>query len=512
MASTSPKKGLRPLLLGGSLFLGTLVSPLAAQTVFDFESEGQLEASTLVSGDVDFFARDDDQSFSGDHSLRIDLTAPDPFRSFTLDEPTGMTSGTITLWFYDTVGQGAASFAVHEWGLSVVLEDADNPADFGAVEIADLPYPVAPGPKAYYATSGGFADYLESGVTFDSASLPARSIGWHRIDFEVEPTVTYISVNGNRSTTVAAPGGEKNLRLRFMADSASVGGSKNWTTESEGHPAAPGLVYLDDFTFTAALPSAQVETFAFGEEEVDRPPVPMVDPTYVDNPLMRGFHNAFETTTDSQYVRVGDQAGYFAGNEPPLKNIAFDLSGASEGTISVRFHDALGQNSDFDKIGGAIILEDADDPAEFIALEVWNAPYPFGAAGAYGYYFVARPIPAGSGFYSRYFPARSTGWHELTIELGATGSTMQLDGVGADAANGDAVYQGPGLDRNLRLRIMADSPTMGGSKNWQDTTTWTKDDVPDLDILDLEKGAGYLHFDDITLPIATTRVTDWSLY
>jgi len=432
------------------------------------------------------------------------------FESFTYADATDMTSGTITVWFYDTDGFAAVGnpFAA-QWGLSILLEDADNPADFGAVEICDLPYS-----SGYYA-SEGVGDRLKPNDRFYSGLPGPRAIGWHRVDFEISETISRIRVDGVLADEVAAPGGEKNLRLRIMADSATAGGFGNWFTHPDGEdswPAQPGLVLVDDIEFSAVLPNAQTRRLDF---EVDNE-IPDYDtigefmgPEAHNVTEMLGFVHLFETT-DAQ-AHSGANAARFAGGFKPLRKVEFDLDDeVDEKTVLVNFYDLLGPNDDFDKVGGSIIVQSGTNPNHWIALEVWNAEYPFGGPVP-NYYLTARPSPYGSGFFSGYFGDRSVGWHELKIELTADGSRMVLDGV--ENAAGDGVIEGPGLDDDPRLIIMADSASLGGFSSWTDSAMWTDPLSPELDVLTLEKAADYLYFDDIDLgEPARNAAVHWDLF
>lgn len=496
------------------LLFALLPALAAAQVTFDFETTG-LGDHPAVSGDLTSFVETTDQALTGTHSLRFDAAAPIPFRAFTYDLPIALETGTITAWFYDTVGAGTGS--TFQWRLSILLEDANNVADFGAVEIADLPY----GGFSYYG-SEGVTDRLAAPDLFESGTFGARSVGWHRVDFNVTPTITTISVDGNTGVQVAAPGSSgTDLRLRFMADSASVGGSGNWTLSSTGYPAAPALVYIDDVSFSATAPAIASAALSFEDgtwtgsawspaPEYDAPEQFMVSDAH-NEPRMRDFVGTFSVS--AAHAHAGTKSAVFAAGEPTYKNVVVDLSTATPGTITINFHDAVGADALFDKVGGAVIIEDGTNPANFIAAEIWNAPYPGGPGAPNNYYLTTRPAAFGSGFHSNYFGGRTTGWHTLTITLTNTTSQILIDGAGADAGNGGAVYTGPGLNASPRLRIMADSPTMGGFRNWQDGASWDHADARELNTLTLTKGATYLHLDDITLPIpAASAVSNWLLY
>ncbi len=505
--------------LGMTVLMAMVLAPIKATAVvdFDFETDDQFDGNSEISGDLGFWVESTDynSTASGARSLRFDGSVKEDFRSFTYDVPISLDEGSISVWFYDTVGAGTGSS--FEWRMSIILEDADNPADHGAVEIADLPY----GSLSYYGSEGS-VDRLVAPDTFESGTFGVRSVGWHEVVFDVTPTVTTISVNGNTGVQVAAPGSDVGpLRLRFMADSASAGGFGNWTAAASGFPAEPELVYIDDVTFTATAPTAATDILDFedsdvsglgngsGDPEYDTVAVFMGPPAYNET-NMQGFINSFDKSTAQSHS--GTNSAAFVNGDPTFKSIVIDLSMASPGTITIPFYDALGQNEDFDKIGAAFIIEDGSDPSNFIAAEIWNAPYPFSETDK-NYYFSARPIPFGSGFYSQYFGDRSIGWQTLEIELTNTYSRMTINAVGADAANSNTVYDGPGLNTSPKLRIMADSPTMGGFNNWQDNTGWTDSSTPELDALYFDKGASYLYLDDVSVPLpAASGIEDWAIF
>ena len=500
-----------------SMLLLTLLcaAPARAQLHLDFETTGQLQ-NTIVGGDTALFTEAPGLSHGGgSKALKFSPPATQSYRSFTYDEPTGMTTGTITIWFYDVTGSTTVLSPLDAtWGLSIILEDADNPSDFGAVEICDLPYGAT---RPYYATEGSVNRLTPQ--TFDSSLPMTRSLGWHRVDFTVGQTITLISVDGAPASRCAAPGGEKNLRLRFMADSASVGGFSNWTTNpGPSYPAAPGKVYIDDIAFAETFPAAETRTLGFegSGATADYDIVSeFMGPTPHSEPLMSGFVNTFDIGTTTTHAGTG--AAVFANGTPPLQSLTFDLAGLDSSTTqtaTVWFHDALGAEGLADKLGGAIILEDGSNPANFIALEIWNFPYPFDP-GIPNYYLTARPFPSGntgngSGFYSRYFGDRSIGWHKVEIVMNATSSRILVDGI--ENANGLGRVTGPGLNANPRLRIMADSPSMGGSDNYASNALWLDPTSPELNILYLTKDADYVRFDDITLPLAVTATKAWMVY
>lgn len=496
------------------LLLGLVLAvPAQAQLHLDFETTGQLEAA-IVAGDKAMFTEVSGQSHGGgSKALRFVPPAKQSFRSFTYDEPTGMTSGTITVWFYDVLGTPAVGSPTQfAWKMSIILEDANNPSDFGAVEIANLPYGAA---QPYYPTEGSVNRFASN--TLDSAINAPRSQGWHRVDFVVGTTVSLIRVDGATATRVGAPGSDKTLRLRFMADSATVGGFSNWTsTTGSSYPADPGLIYIDDISFNESLPTAEVRTLSF-EGSGATADYDIVDefmgPAPHSEPLMQGFVNHFDVGTTVTHPGAGANAATYTGGTPVLQSLTFDLSGldlSSTHTATVWFYDSLGANADSDKIGGAIMVENGTDPSNFIAMEIWNFQYPF-SAGDPNYYLTSRPIPATTtGFFSSYFGDRSIGWHRVDIILTETSSRILVDGIEND--NATSLRLGPGLNTNPKLRIMADSPSMGGFNNYATSALWLDPSSPELNILYLDKTSDYVVFDDITVPQAVTAARQWMVY
>ncbi len=485
-----------------ALALG-LASTAGAQTLIDFEGTDPL-SNSLISGDKNFFQITSDQAAdSTTYSIKPydpevkpadsqDNYPQDPFESFTYDVPIDLEAGTISVDFYDTFG--LANSGAFEWAMSVILEDANNPEDFVAVEITRLPYDGG----RYYASEG--IDDASDSVFDTYPAGPVRSVGWHTINFNVTSTETTVNVDGSPDATeVEGPGGSADLRLRFMADSATGGGFSNWTQSgATSYPAAPGLVYLDNATFTATAPSSDSDSMGFESGEVDSPGV-FMGPSAFDNPDMADFVNDFETTTT--LTSEGSQSAIFANNPEPFKNLAFDLSSAQAGSITLSVYDALGQNEDLDSFG-TILIEDGSNPADFIALELWNGPYP--SAETNKNYYSIRSNPGGpADFNSDYFGDRSVGWHNVEIVLANTESYILIDGQ--ENLDGEGRMTGPGLDSNPKLRLMNGSASNGGFGNYITETD-------ELDIGYLSGRREHLYFDEISLPITSTGVKDWALY
>jgi hypothetical protein len=479
-----------------------LASAAPAQIVFDFETAGQFAANSAVSGDIAFFTETTAQALTGSYSLAFNPSAKKPFQSFTYDDPTDMESGTITVWFYDTLGPAAP---LYQWGMSILLENANDPSDFGAVEVVRTPG------LGRYCGSEGSVDRLINPDRFDSNNFPIRTVGWQRVDFDVTPTITTVRVNGVASTEIAAPGSNAGpLRLRIMADSATAGGFSNWTAATSGYPALPGAVYIDDIRFERTAPTAAAFDFGFETSDSIDTPAVFMGPPANNNPDKRGFFHTFEVTTAQ--ARTGTRSAAFADNVPAFLNVEIDLSSATPGTITIPFYDSFGANTAFDKIGAAIMIEHGANPANFMALEIWNAPYA-GGEPTPTYYLTARPIPFGTGFYSRYFGPRSVGWQTLTIDLQPTYTRFTVNGIGANRADGNAIYDGPGLNTNPKLRIMADSPSLGGFMSWKNNTGWTDPGSPELNALYLDVATPYVFFDNISLPLPPiSNVNHWEMF
>ena len=243
-----------------------------AVTVFDFESTDPLNQS-IVSGNKANFAVTTEQARSGSQSIKFVDTQLEPFESWTYDLPFAVTSGTVTVWFYDA--RGALAFQPNplqaRWGGSIIIEDANNPADFVAVEICDLPYF-----GGRYYGSEGIVDRLVSPDRFDGASFPFRSVGWHRVDFTLGPTQTNVFVDGLPASEVAGPGTTtQTLRLRIMhgaAGNGSVTGAPpgllppgyqpNWYTTAApfAEPADLVWVFYDDLSIVADTPAPNTHT------------------------------------------------------------------------------------------------------------------------------------------------------------------------------------------------------------------------------------------------------------
>lgn len=368
----------------------------SAELLFNFDSAHPLN-SPVVSGYKQNFITTTEQARGGSgSSLKFAHNQPDPYASFTYDVPFDtFTSGIITVWFYDARGSFNTGHGPAKSGGAIILEDKSHPADFVAVEALSYPYGKG-GQPAYYG-SEGIIDRLATGDRFDSASFPNRTMGFHKVEFHVSAAQTLVYVDGLPSAEVAGPGSGAALRLRFMADSPSNGGSQtdNWITAPNATSAYLGTpwLYFDDISFNRELPSAAVATQDFeivaGSPEYDAAGVPASPggPGYPpqNNPHMDGFVNQWDVTTTSTFVRSGEQAAYFANHTPPLRSIAFDLAEAPPGTtVTLWFYDAKGQDEAMDH-DNSIIIESGNNPAEFLAVEINNWPYPYGG-GTKNYY------------------------------------------------------------------------------------------------------------------------------
>lgn len=499
----------------GALFTLTVATPGAAQVTYDFEDDSFLDSS-VVDGDTYFFTTSADFALSGNRSLKFDDPGPEPYENFTYDVPMDdFTSGVISVWFYDTRGGFNTGHGTPLSGGSIILEDKNNPQDFVAIEVLSFPYGKG-GAPAYYATEGT-VDRLKPNDRFDIANLASRTVGLHKVEFHVSATDTRIFVDGTTSLEVAGPGSTATLRLRFMADSPSNWGSaENWiiAPNSESYALGEEWIYFDDISFDRELPSVETATQGFeivdGTAEYDTageptsPGGPGTPPN--DNPYMNGFVNQWSVSTTASLAHSGFGSAYFANAVPPLKSVTFDLAGVTAGTsATLYFYDALGQNVDFDK-NNSIILENADNPAEFIAVEILNWPYPYTAQDKT--YYCTEGIadnPAFGMFWSGCFPTRSIGWHKVEIGFYDTYSLVAVDDALGHRNDTSNIVRGPGVNKNLRLRLMADGATQGGSSNWTAVTPLTA--------LYQVSNEPYVYYDDITLPIPpTAAVSDWQMY
>ncbi|MBI1293113.1 hypothetical protein GC173_18045 [bacterium] len=484
---------------GAALLLAVGVVP--AQTSFTFEDATPFADARWAGNEGDFAVSSaQNHEGGGAQSLAFSYPSPPRFTSFTYEVPITLTEGTISVWFQDAVGAAGAVFppgGTPEWGGSIILEDANNPADFGAVEICNLGY----GGSSYFG-SEGTGDRQAASDTFDTGTFGTRTVGWHQVVFTVGATQSTVSVDGNTSVQIGAPGGDKTLRLRFMIGSASNGGFGNWYT-TVGEPTGwnvrltPWVTY-DDVAFTATAPSAASASLGFESGEVDSPAV-FMGPSKTDNPFMDGFVPAFGITTDVGLVHAGTQAAYFDNDILPFRSVTLDLSGSNEGTATLWFYDSLGPDTSFDRTGGSIIIEDGSNPSNFMALEINNWPYPSSSdptPGVANYY-----LSGSAGFQSRYFGDRQVGWNRLDIVLTNGSSRFLVNGI--ENSQGTGVLSGPGLSTSPKLRIMADSASSGGFSNW---TT-----IDPLDVLYQQSSAPYVFYDEITVP-ASSSVSDWASF
>lgn len=142
---------------------------------------------------------------------------------------------------------------------------------------------------------------------------------------------------------------------------------------------AESWLYYDDLNITAVQPSANTHTMGFEingtTPEYDTVSNYSTPPN--NNPHMAGFVAQWEVSDNPQYVKSGTQAAYFANKVPPFESIGFDLPGIQAGsTVELWFYDAKGPVIDSDHLGASIMIEDVDNPANFLAVEVWNFRYP----------------------------------------------------------------------------------------------------------------------------------------
>lgn len=485
-----------------------LVSPARADIALNFDATNPL-GSTVISGDKANAVTTTTFAQSAPYSLAYQDNSPERADAFTYDLPNTLTAGTVSVWFYDTLP--TATPVTNKWGLSIILEDKNNQADFGAVEVADIS---SAGGRRYYGSEGS-TDRLTTGK-WDTAALPVRSVGWHQVVFTVGATQSTISVDGSAATVAAAPGGDKTLRLRIGGFSPSLGGTDNYVTNLTGdtHPAGRNLVYIDDISFVSTAPAAT--SYSDGFEIVGG--VPSYDvPTGEtiakhDNTYTTRFVNVFQINTNPAYVHSGTQSASFNPGSKRFRSIAFDLSTASPNTTAtIWFYDSLGQDAGQNKFGGSIVLEDGTNPANWVAAEIWNFSFPVGQpAGQYRYYGTSSFTVGGKYYDSWYYGLRSIGWHRVDVVIGATQSHILIDGLENQKPAPVGVKYGPGLDKSPKLRILFDSAAVGSTAglNWRT--------VGELDALyddNASVNTPYLYFDNITLPLpATAAVEDWSQY
>ncbi|MCC6545635.1 hypothetical protein IT570_00595 [Candidatus Sumerlaeota bacterium] len=510
--------------LATAAFVSAAVFVSADSQTIDFETPNQLN-DAIFGGDKKYFTITNEQSDgAGSQSFRFDYTTPDAFQSFTYDLPITIGDGTISLWFYDSVGAAGGPFPT-KFGGSIILEDANSPADFLAVEIWDGPYPPAsdptPGAPNYFLSRGTSTPTV--GSSFNSRYFGDRSVGWHNVVFTLSGASSTVSIDGisnseGSPTPLTGPGTTgKTLRLRFMAWSPTNDGSSNWTIPPTPTYLAvdPDYVRYDDFTFTATTPSPASATQGFEgappTAEFDIASSPMVSGA-VDNPLMHGFVPAFTVTTDQAHE--GTQSAKFANQIPIKKGLTVDLStifanaGITSGQVSFRFYDSFGGDTGFDKMGGTVLVESVSDPTNYIGFEIWNGPYPTSDfnGGNKNYYAVRGGTPPGTPpvFFSNYFGDRSVGWHTVNVDLDSATSKFTIDGV--ENLNTTGLRTGPGLGTpgGIRLRFMIDSASVAGGGNYA-----LNDELNQL--YDLVKTPTYLYYDNLTIPVATS-VQDWTVY
>lgn len=483
------------------LVAGSVASAQPVSMVLDFEGAQPLN-NARVSGNTGSFSGSNTFAQTGNQSLLFTPPARYSFDSFTYDLPVTMSTGTITVRLFDTVGNPGTSPAF-SWRLSVVLEDANNPGDFGGLEIADLPY----GNGALYGVEG-LVDYQAPGDKFDSGSFPnIVAPGWRTLTFNVAPTVSSVAVNGNTATDIAAPGSNKTLRLRFMADSATVGGFENWTTwtGATSFPAAPQLVYIDNIDFNAVTPAPAVATLDFETDTYDRISEFMVAPK-LDIPEMRGFAPKWKINTNASFVDSGTQSCYFGGGVSPFQSFTVNIDDLQPGTVTLWFYDTQGPSTAFNKFGGSIILENKNNVNQWQAVEIHNWPYPSSGdptPGAPNYYLTRN---AGSGgptsLFSRYFGNRQVGWNKVELILGASASRIRVNGI--ENSDGGGLSNINTALSNLRLRIMGDSVSSGGFSSY---TT-----IDELDVLYQDVNTPYVYYDSLSTDVdldAKPDVFEW---
>lgn len=487
---------LRPALASfGLLAIGALATAQpASSVVLDFEGAQPLNNSRVAGRTGSFSgaaAPGVPTAQSGAQTLRFTPPTLYSYDSFTYDLPIDIDTGTVTVRLYDTFGNPGTA-ETFSWRMSVLLEDANNPGDFGGLELADLPY----GNQALYGVEG-LVDYAKPADKFDSGSFPnIVAPGWRTLTFTIGATSSTVSVNGSTAVDIGAPGSNKTLRLRFMADSATVGGFDNWTTTTSltSYPAAPQLVYIDNIDFAAVTPAPASATLDFETDTYDRISEFMVAPK-LDIPEMRGFAPKWKINTNASFVDSGTQSCYFGGGVSAFQAFTVDLANVEPGILTMWFYDTQGPNTAFNKFGGTILLENKTNTLQFQALEIHNWPYPSSGdptPGAPNYYLTRN---AGSGgptsLFSRYFGNRQVGWNKVEFILGATASRIRVNGI--ENSDGGGLSNINTALANLRLRIMGDSASSGGFSHYLT--------IDELDVLYQDNTSPYLYFDALSTDV-----------
>jgi len=505
---------------GITIFTLALSAISHGQVTNHFDTSSDLD-NNFIGGDKSHFEITSAQAQSGPGSIRFADSIVEPYESWTYDIPFDLTSGTITTWFYDA--RGSTALTPHgspqpaRWGGAIIIEDKSNPADFGAVEISEMPY----GPK-YYATEGSVNRGFTGSDKFDSNSLAMRSVGFHKVEFHISANESKIYIDGLLADEVSGPGSTgNNLRLRFMYDSPSNAGSSsgNWitapSTESRGRVDAdgnvPDWIFYDDVTIAAELPSVQSHNLNFeitGETpdfDTAGSAAPLIPP--FDNPNMNDFVNQWAAVTSST-AHSGTTAAQFKNVTAPFKSLSFDLSNLTPGTsVTLWFYDSNGNIGSYENVrGNSIIIEEGANAGNFHAVEISTFPFPHGGDKTY-YLTVGSSNNGGeTTLYSKGLGLRSVGWHEVEIGVYATHSQIAVDGkVAKYITSGQtegAIAQGPGLDKQPRLRLLGDTAAIG--RNYTNTNLIYENSYATRD--------HFVFFDEVTIRLSNAGVSNWMNY
>jgi hypothetical protein len=452
---------------------------------------------------------------SGTQSISFKDNTPEPYESWTYDIPAGLQTGKVELWFrsdLDTITTVPST-----WGGAFLIEDANNRADFGAVEISTNQF----GPFVKWWATEGVGDRLVANDRFDSNSLPNRNNTWNKVTFDISTTATLIAVNDVYADEVAAPGsngGTRTLRFRHVAGSPINGGviSNYITTPTATLPtrALPRAVFVDDFSVQQILPTPLTKGIGFELTGVapnqvadyDFPAIQSVAPKN-DVVEQSGFVNKFVQTTGANQFRTGTGGYTFDPGAKRLRKIEFDLSSVppSGGVITLSFYDTLGQNTARDKFGGSVLIQSGTNPTEWIGAEIWNFNFPFGG-GPYNYYSTRSTGATTANFSSGYYGPRSIGWQTIAIDLSSTSSKIRVNGQ--ENRNNLGLRTGPGLTTNPKLVILADSASQGGSKNFVG--------IDELEQVYEFNGTSvtfpYVYYDNLVIPAPLAGVSNWAIY
>lgn len=522
-----------------SMLLTVAVAQTANATqVFNFDGANPLD-SPIISGDKANFVTS--TTFAeGTNSIKFVDNSPEPYESWTYDLPAGFLTGTVELWFRSDVDL-APALPANTWGASFIIEDADNPSDFGSIEFGNTTFA-----QRWWGGEGS-VDRLLAADTIDTNTFPLRATAgplaspndqWHRARFIITPTLTTLEVDGVQSTQVGGPGSEvsagvpRTLRFRHLAASAKVGGFSNYVTTpnptSSTAIAAVERVYIDDFTVTQLTPTASTAFIGFevAGTVADHDTVPFtIGATTVARRNIaeqKGFVNKFRRIDTAANVLTGAASATFNPGPKRNRKLVFDLATATPGTISLRVYDSRGQENGRNRWGGSIVIQEKSTPTNWIAAEFNNFNFPFSGdatptptppdSTAFNYYFSESDGPGAAKFYSRYFGNRSTGWQDVTIVLTATTSQILINGVEASNPTpsfGDPGVQfGPGINDGIQLVLLADSAANGQGGNFADTEETVQEYESSFSIND-----DFLYFDTISLPLpAPSSISEWNIY